>query len=115
MILKHFRRMQGRWHGRLLAAALVLAFLATSGWSQACALAASAASAATTHCGECPDRHSGESCASASLCVFAGTAVIKSELAIVPAVTIAPERIDLEQHRSASIFHVPPNPPPIGA
>jgi hypothetical protein len=113
MVLNRMRRMQGLWQGRVLAAALVFVFVLTSGLSQACALAASTSSAATTHCGECPDRPSGDACASASLCVFAGTAVMRTELAgLVPNVA-APERIDLEQHRSASIFLVPPDPPPI--
>jgi hypothetical protein len=114
-MLRYMRRFQGLRQGRLLASVLVVVFLATSSFSQVCALAASGGTATSTgsHCGECPDRNSQDNCPSASFCVFAGTAAIKSDVAAVPHLAAAPERIELKLHRSASIFLVPPNPPPI--
>jgi hypothetical protein len=112
MALSDLRRMQRAWSGRIIAIAVVAAFLSVASVSDACALAASSA-ASTSHCGDCPDQGTGDACSGTALCVFAGTALMKSDLAFVPAVSAASERIEREPSRSASIFLIPPNPPPI--
>lgn len=112
MALREFRRMQRAWSGRLLAIAVVAVFLSVAGVSHACALAASAAPAAG-HCGECPDRDAGDGCSGTALCVFAGTALMESDPAFVPAAITVTERIESEPAAAASLFLIPPNPPPI--
>jgi hypothetical protein len=111
MVLSDLRRMQRAWSGRLLVIAVATAFLSVASISNACALTADTAPP-TTHCDDCPDRDPGD-CSSIALCVFAGTALMKSDVAFVPAVVTTSERIDSEPALSRSIFLIPPDPPPI--
>ncbi len=115
MTLRACRRIQTQWHGGLLVAALVLVFVSASGLANACATLAGAETASTAHCGECPDKNPGpdDSCSGASLCAFAGSAFIEVATAFVPAIAAPAARIDIESPTSASIFLIPPNPPPI--
>jgi hypothetical protein len=112
MALSDFRRMQRAWSGRLLIVAVVVAFLSIGTIANACALAA-AATTSTSHCGECPDQDSGKTCPGTALCVFAGTALMESDATPVSTVVHTPEPIESEGSRSASIFLIPPDPPPI--
>jgi hypothetical protein len=113
VILERMRLIQGVWHGRLLVLTLLFTFLAASGVSLGCTLPADASVPAKTHCGDCPDRPSNNTCAGASLCTFAGTAVMKPDFTVVPRIAGTAGRIDSEQSLPASIVLVPPNPPPI--
>jgi hypothetical protein len=45
--------------------------------------------------------------------VFAGTAFLDVSAALVPVVAAPAGRIDIEPPASASIFLIPPDPPPI--
>jgi hypothetical protein len=112
MALSDFRRIQRAWSGRLLVISVVAAFLSIGVVANACALAATAA-ASTSHCGECPDKDPGKACSGTALCVFAGTALMESDAIPVATVGHTPELIESELSRSASIFLIPPDPPPI--
>jgi hypothetical protein len=103
--------MQRAWSGRLLVMAVAVAFLSLASVSNACALAADTAPP-TTHCGDCPDRDPGD-CSSIALCIFAGTALMKSDVAFASAAVTTSERIESEPALSHSIFLIPPDPPPI--
>jgi hypothetical protein len=104
--------------GRIFAAAMILAFLATSSLSLSCSIAAGPASASAgsgSHCNDCPDRPSHDTCSSSALCIFAASAAIKPEQSAIARIVTAPGRIDSDTVTLVSIRIAPPNPPPIRA
>ena len=114
MILDRMRRIQKLRLGRAFAAATILAFLVAGGLSLLCSIAAGQASAAS-HCNDCPDRPSPDTCSSAALCIFAAAAAIKPEQSAIAHIVTAPDRIDSATVTLVSIRIAPPNPPPIRA
>ena len=116
MTLDRIRRIQKLRLGRVFAAAMILAFLATGGLSLLCSIAAGPASAsAASHCNDCPDHPSPDTCSSAALCIFAASAAIKPEHSAIARIVTAPGRIDSNTVTVVSIRIPPPNPPPIRA
>jgi hypothetical protein len=116
MTLDRMRRIQKLRLGRIFAAAMILAFLTTGGLSLSCLIAAGQASvSAASHCNDCPDHPSPDTCSSAALCIFAGTAAIRPEQSAVARIVTAPDRIDSKPVALVSIRIAPPNPPPIRA
>jgi hypothetical protein len=110
------RRIQKLRCGRLFAAVILLAFLATGSLSLSCSISAGPATAsAASHCNDCPDHPSPDTCSSAALCIFAATAALKPEQSAIARIVTVPGRIDSDTVVPVSIRLAPPNPPPIRA